>query len=73
MLILLNAWILIPFQVLWKGKVLKYRFIIICIKGDWPFLRAACGLASGYNCKDKCHRCLVAEPCQLNCVSVFFG
>ena len=48
-------------QVLWKGKVFKFRFIITSIKGDWPFLRSACGLANGYNCKDKCHRCIIPD------------
>lgn len=48
-------------QVLWKGRVLKFRFVVISIKGDWPFLRSSCGLNNGYNCKDKCHRCPLGD------------
>ena len=48
-------------QVIWKGKVHRFRFIITAIKGDWPFLRSACGLANGFNCTDKCHRCMLPD------------
>ena len=50
-----------PAQVVWKGKALTYRFVVIGVKGDWPFLRSSFALNNGFNCKDKCHRCSVAD------------
>ncbi|CAK9017796.1 unnamed protein product [Durusdinium trenchii] len=44
-------------EVLHGGKVLKYTFTVVSLKGDWPFLRSSMALNNGYNCKDKCHRC----------------
>ena len=38
-----------------------FRFVVIAVKGDWPFLRQAMGLSRGYNCTKKCHRCDVED------------
>ena len=33
------------------------RFIPICVKGDWPFLRKAGHLVTGFTSKRVCHLC----------------
>ena len=50
-----------PAQVLHKGAVRTYKFIVLGTKGDWPFLRASFNLNCGFNCSDKCHRCKLPE------------
>lgn len=47
---------------IYKGKLLTYKFRVLAVKGDWPFLRSSCGLNNGYNCMKKCHRCQLDEP-----------
>ncbi|CAK9010590.1 unnamed protein product [Durusdinium trenchii] len=35
----------------------KFFPVIVAIKGDWPFVRKACHLSSGYRSKRVCHLC----------------
>ena len=38
-----------------------FRFVVVGVKGDWPFLRSSMGLNCGFNCIAKCHRCDVKD------------
>ena len=48
-------------KVQYKEQEYFYRFVVIGVKGDWPYLRQCMGLCRGYNCLQKCHRCQVPE------------
>ncbi|CAK9100772.1 Uncharacterized protein SCF082_LOCUS47141 [Durusdinium trenchii] len=39
--------------VLWHGKIYKWHFQVVSLKGDWPFLRASMNL--------NCHDCAVVS------------
>ena len=44
-------------QVKWNEKEYQWKFVFLGCKGDWPFLRSAWGLQSGFASTRVCHRC----------------
>lgn len=51
----------IPVKVTFGGTRQKFYFQFCGAKGDWPFLRSAYRLASGYSSTRKCHLCDVSD------------
>ena len=49
-------------QVIWKGKVHRFRFIITAIKGDWPFLRS--DLLVGWQTVSTARTSVIGACCQ---------
>ena len=39
----------------------RFRLVLLDLKGDWPFLRKAAGLSTGFTSKRVCHMCDAAE------------
>ena len=44
-------------QVVWGSKSYVFRFIPVVCKGDWPWLRSAMHLSTGFSSLRKCHLC----------------
>ncbi|CAE7382390.1 unnamed protein product [Symbiodinium sp. KB8] len=45
-------------QVKFKEQSLRFKFVLLAVKGDWPFLRKAMKLNTGFTSKIKCHMCM---------------
>ena len=41
-------------KVKWKDETFNFRFIPVALKGDWPFLRSAVHLRTGFSSLRKC-------------------
>ena len=44
-------------KVQWSTRTFTFHMVPIMLKGDWPYLRAAAHLATGFSSKRKCHLC----------------
>lgn len=44
-------------EVTWKGETHRFYFHFLGTKGDWPWLRSAYRLYSGFTSRQICHRC----------------
>ena len=49
-------------KVKWKDETFNFRFIPVALKGDWPFLRSAVHLQTGFSSLRKCHLCSGEVP-----------
>ncbi|CAE7298459.1 unnamed protein product, partial [Symbiodinium sp. CCMP2456] len=48
------------FTVEWKAHSYKFYFIPVYLKGDWPYIRSAAHLMTGFSSRKKCHLCPAA-------------
>lgn len=49
-------------QVKYNGITERFWFQFLGTKGDWPWLRSAYKLSTGFTSKRKCHRCAIPVP-----------
>ena len=49
-------------KVVWKDTSFHFKLVYMGTKGDWPFLRSALKLRTGWNCLRICHLCNEADP-----------
>lgn len=52
-----TAVIMVGCQVMWKGQRFKFATRFCGSKGDWPYLRSAYRLRTGFTSKRICHIC----------------
>ncbi len=48
---------MVTMQVSWKGTTTHFYMQYLGAKGDWPWLRSAYRLATGFTSTRICHRC----------------
>ena len=55
-------------QVNWRLTKIRFYFQCLGVKGDWPWLRSANRLVTGYKSKRLCHRCPSLESSHMDLV-----
>ena len=58
-------------QVNWRLTKIRFYFQCLGVKGDWPWLRSAYRLVTGYKSKRLCHRCPSLESSHMDLVKHF--